>query len=200
VPRPCVVGKSGYDAARTILLGMPSGLHRTYGAHRLHFITCSCYRRLTLLHTAHSHDSLLSILEETQRVLSICGRGIRRHAGAHAPAHHGAGGWDSVYGDASAEAAHGPSPVAEDSICVSFIEQHSPRWLAPAHSQRKPGHRASFIRRHTEAREIPCFWRPESGTSRSRHCYGISCTHRRGRKPGHDLLPKNPSAPATVNG
>ena len=28
---------------------MPSGLHRTYGAHHLHFITCSCYRRLTLL-------------------------------------------------------------------------------------------------------------------------------------------------------
>jgi hypothetical protein len=25
---------------------MPSGLHRTYGAHHLHFITCSWYRRL----------------------------------------------------------------------------------------------------------------------------------------------------------
>src|SRR6202167_2962618 len=25
---------------------MPAGLHRSYGAHHLHFITCSCYRRL----------------------------------------------------------------------------------------------------------------------------------------------------------
>jgi len=25
---------------------MPSGLHRSYGAHHLHFITCSCYHRL----------------------------------------------------------------------------------------------------------------------------------------------------------
>jgi hypothetical protein len=24
-------------------------LHRTYGAHHLHFITCSCYRRLPFL-------------------------------------------------------------------------------------------------------------------------------------------------------
>jgi hypothetical protein len=25
---------------------MPSGLHRTYGAYHLHFITCLCYRWL----------------------------------------------------------------------------------------------------------------------------------------------------------
>ena len=31
---------------------MPSGLHRTYGAHHLHFITCSCYRRLPFLSSA----------------------------------------------------------------------------------------------------------------------------------------------------
>jgi hypothetical protein len=35
---------------------MPSGLHRTYGAHHLHFITCSCYRRLPFLNIAHSRD------------------------------------------------------------------------------------------------------------------------------------------------
>ena len=35
-------------------LVMPSGLHRTYGAHHLHFITCSCYRRLPLLNSARS--------------------------------------------------------------------------------------------------------------------------------------------------
>jgi REP element-mobilizing transposase RayT len=44
---------------------MPSGLHRTYGAHHLHFITCSCYRRLPFLATAGSRDCFLSTLEQT---------------------------------------------------------------------------------------------------------------------------------------
>ena len=46
---------------------MPSGLHRTYGAHHLHFITCSCYRRLPFLDTARAGDRFLSILEQTRR-------------------------------------------------------------------------------------------------------------------------------------
>jgi putative transposase len=46
---------------------MPSGLHRTYGAHHLHFITCSCYRRLPLLRSARSRNQFLSILEQTRR-------------------------------------------------------------------------------------------------------------------------------------
>jgi putative transposase len=45
---------------------MPSGLHRTYGAHHLHFITCSCYRRLPKLDTARARDRFLSILEQTR--------------------------------------------------------------------------------------------------------------------------------------
>ena len=45
---------------------MPSGLHRTYGAHHLHFITCSCYRRLPFLGTARSRDPFLTILEQTR--------------------------------------------------------------------------------------------------------------------------------------
>ncbi len=45
---------------------MPSGLHRTYGAHHLHFITCSCYRRLPGLRTERSRDRVLSILEQTR--------------------------------------------------------------------------------------------------------------------------------------
>ena len=45
---------------------MPSGLHRSYGAHHLHFITCSCYRRLPFLRTARSRDRFLSILEQTR--------------------------------------------------------------------------------------------------------------------------------------
>jgi putative transposase len=46
---------------------MPSGLHRTYGAHHLHFITCSCYRRLPFLGSARARDRFLSILEQTRQ-------------------------------------------------------------------------------------------------------------------------------------
>ena len=46
---------------------MPSGLHRYYGANHLHFITCSCYRRLPLLRSARSRDRLLGVLEETRQ-------------------------------------------------------------------------------------------------------------------------------------
>ena len=46
---------------------MPSGLHRTYGAHHLHFITCSCYRRLPFLNSERARDRLLSILEQTRQ-------------------------------------------------------------------------------------------------------------------------------------
>ena len=49
-----------------MLFVMPSGLHRSYGAHHLHFITCSCYRRLPFLRTARSRDRLLAILDETR--------------------------------------------------------------------------------------------------------------------------------------
>jgi putative transposase len=46
---------------------MPSGLHRTYGAHHLHFITCSCYRRLPFLNQACSRDRFLTILEQVRQ-------------------------------------------------------------------------------------------------------------------------------------
>jgi putative transposase len=46
---------------------VPSGLHRTYGAHHLHFITYSCYQRLPSLKTARSRDCFLAILEQTRR-------------------------------------------------------------------------------------------------------------------------------------
>ena len=46
---------------------MPRGLKRYYGAHDLHFITCSCYRRLPLLGTADRRDLLLSLLEEVRQ-------------------------------------------------------------------------------------------------------------------------------------
>ena len=46
---------------------MPIGLHRTYGAHHLHFITCSCFRRLPFLNQPRSRDRFLSILEQVRR-------------------------------------------------------------------------------------------------------------------------------------
>ena len=46
---------------------MPSGLKRYYGAHDLHFITCSCYRRCPLLGTSGRRDLLLKLLEEVRR-------------------------------------------------------------------------------------------------------------------------------------
>src|SRR5580692_2256539 len=46
---------------------MPSGLHRTYGAHHLHFITSSCYRRLPFLSSVRSRNQFLSILEQTRQ-------------------------------------------------------------------------------------------------------------------------------------
>src|SRR5579863_3425450 len=48
-------------------LVMPAGLHRTFGAHHLHFITCSCWRRLPFFCTARARDRFLSILEQTRQ-------------------------------------------------------------------------------------------------------------------------------------
>ena len=46
---------------------MPKGLRRYYGTGDLHFITCSCYRRQTLLGTELRRDMFLDILEEARR-------------------------------------------------------------------------------------------------------------------------------------
>jgi len=46
---------------------MPAGLHRTYGAHHLHFITWSCYRRLPFLSSAPRRDRFLRILEQVRQ-------------------------------------------------------------------------------------------------------------------------------------
>ena len=71
---PCVFGKGGRfpnaDSLRILSLSFlpsqASGLHRTYGANHLHFITCLCYRRLAKLGTARARDRFLSILEQTR--------------------------------------------------------------------------------------------------------------------------------------
>ena len=46
---------------------MPRGLERRYGLGHLHFITCSCYRRLPLLSSAHSRTQFVKILGEVRR-------------------------------------------------------------------------------------------------------------------------------------
>jgi len=46
---------------------VPSGLHRTYGAHHLHFVTCSYCRRSALLGSARARDRFLAILEQTRQ-------------------------------------------------------------------------------------------------------------------------------------
>ncbi len=40
---------------------------RFYGAHHLHYITCSCYRRQPLLATARRRDAFLKILEQVRQ-------------------------------------------------------------------------------------------------------------------------------------
>jgi len=46
---------------------MTKGLHRYYGAHHLHFITCSCYHRQPQLDTSERRDLFLSIPEEARQ-------------------------------------------------------------------------------------------------------------------------------------
>ncbi len=57
----------GRDAADSIMLAMPDSLHRYYGADHLHFITCSCFRRMPLLRSVRSRDRFLSGLEQTRK-------------------------------------------------------------------------------------------------------------------------------------
>ena len=45
---------------------MTQGLHRYYGAHDLHFITCSCYQRQPNLGTAERRDRFVNVLEEAR--------------------------------------------------------------------------------------------------------------------------------------
>ena len=45
---------------------MPKGLKRCYGQKHLHFITCSCYRRLPLLGSARARNTFVKILGEVR--------------------------------------------------------------------------------------------------------------------------------------
>jgi putative transposase len=43
---------------------MPAGLERRYGQRHLHFITCSCYRRLPLLRSVRARNLFVKVLDE----------------------------------------------------------------------------------------------------------------------------------------
>jgi REP element-mobilizing transposase RayT len=45
---------------------MRNRLERRCGHHHLHFITCSCYRRLPFLRTARARDAFLKMLDEVR--------------------------------------------------------------------------------------------------------------------------------------
>jgi putative transposase len=45
---------------------MPKGLKRYYGQGHLHFLTCSCYRRLPLLGTVRARNTFVKILGEVR--------------------------------------------------------------------------------------------------------------------------------------
>ena len=45
---------------------MPKGLHRRYGQRHLHFITCSCYRRLPLFASSRAKNLFVKILGEVR--------------------------------------------------------------------------------------------------------------------------------------
>jgi putative transposase len=62
----CPVLDAFSRAGLLVRLAMPNGLSRRYGLGHLHFITCSCYRRLPLLASARSKNLFVKILGEVR--------------------------------------------------------------------------------------------------------------------------------------
>ena len=93
-------------------LFMSSGLHRTYGSHHLHFITCSCYHRFPFLGSARARDRFVSILEQTRQRYRfvLVGHVVMPRACASADQRTGSG--QSVDSDAGREAAHRTGALA----------------------------------------------------------------------------------------
>ena len=63
VPCPRAFRGQGFWVRRR----MPKGLKRYYGQHHLHFITCSCYRRLPLLRSARAKNTFTRILGQVRQ-------------------------------------------------------------------------------------------------------------------------------------
>ena len=49
-----------------MISSMPKGLKRYYGQKHLHFVTCSCYRRLPLLQSARAKNVLMKALAQVR--------------------------------------------------------------------------------------------------------------------------------------
>jgi hypothetical protein len=82
---------------------MPSGFHPTYAAHHLYFVTCSCYRRITVsAHRAQTRP-LADDSGTDPAAVPLRGRGIRGHARTHSPADHRTRDRQSIDNDASLE-------------------------------------------------------------------------------------------------
>jgi putative transposase len=62
----CPVLDAPSRAGRFGPLSLPKGLHRRQGLRLLHFITCSCYRRLPLFASARSKNLFVKILGEVR--------------------------------------------------------------------------------------------------------------------------------------
>jgi hypothetical protein len=88
-----------------VRLAMPKGLRRRYGLSHLHFITCSCYRRLPLFASASAKNLFCEASGRSARPPRVRARGLCRHAGTHSPAHQLAGEGHSFHRHAVLEAA-----------------------------------------------------------------------------------------------
>jgi hypothetical protein len=112
-PVLALFARAGGDAAGTILFVMPRGLHRTYGAHHLHYHLFVLPPIAFLAHRTAPRSLALDSGTDSA-ALSFRGCGIRCHAGTHSLAHHRTGGGNAVHSNASVKTAHRPRPFAEE--------------------------------------------------------------------------------------
>ena len=119
---------------------MPKGLRRRYGLGHLHFITCSCYRRLPLLASARAKNLFVKILGE---VRDRCGFGLVGYVVM--PEH--------IHLLISEPAKGSPSTVMQVlKQRVSRRLRHKPRKSSPSRQLRLP-----FREMHDF---LPQFWQP----------------------------------------
>ena len=71
---------------------MKNKLQRRYGRRQLHFVTCGCHRRRSLLGRRRRRAAFLRILNEARERHQFLAAGVRGDAGAHSLADFGATG------------------------------------------------------------------------------------------------------------
>ena len=105
---------------------MPSGLHRTYGAHHLHLITCSCYRRCPFLGSANARDRFLAILEHARQRYRFVVVGLCGDAGTYPSSDHRTRRWELL------------------STVMQVVKQRTARALLPKRKRCDPSQRELF--------------------------------------------------------